>query len=104
MKVSEIDVSDIAAYLKLEDEEYTDTELQVLIDTAKAFIKSYTGLDDTGIDLHEDFVIVVYILCQDMYDNRSLYVDKSNLNKVVDTILGMYCTNLLPTPPEDDAI
>jgi len=104
MKVSEIKVSDIAAYLKLEDKEYTDTELKVLIDTAKAFIKSYTGLDDTGIDLHKDFVIVVYILCQDMYDNRSLYVDKSNLNKVVDTILGMHCTNLLPTPPKDDAI
>lgn len=101
MKVSEITVSNVADYLRLDTGEYTDTELQVLIDTAKAFIKSYTGLDDTGIDLHEDFVIVVYILCQDMYDNRSLYVDKSNLNKVVDTILGMYSTNLLPTPDED---
>jgi len=101
MKVSEITVNHVADYLRLETGEYSDTELQVLIDTAKAFIKSYTGLDDTGIDLHEDFVIVVYILCQDMYDNRSLYVDKSNLNKVVDTILGMYSTNLLPTPDED---
>lgn len=101
MKVSEITVSNVADYLRLDTGEYTDTELQVLIDTAKAFIKSYTGLDDTGIDLHEDFVIVVYILCQDMYDNRSLYVDKSNLNKVVDTILGMYSTNLLPTPDEE---
>lgn len=101
MKVSEITVSNVADYLRLDTGEYTDTELQVLIDTAKAFIKSYTGLDDTGIDLHEDFVIVVYILCQDMYDNRSLYVDKSNLNKVVATILGMHCTNLLPTPDEE---
>lgn len=48
-----------------------------------------------GIDAFEEFVIVVYVLCQDMYDNRSLYVDKTNLNKVVDTILGMHCTNLL---------
>lgn len=101
MKVSEITVSNVADYLRLDTGEYTDTELQVLIDTAKAFIKSYTGLDDTGIDLHEDFVIVVYILCQDMYDNRSLYVDKSNLNKIVDRILGMHCTNLLPTPDEE---
>ena len=49
----------------------------------------------SGIDAFEEFPIVVYILCQDMYDNRSLYVDKNNLNKVVDTILGMHCVNLL---------
>lgn len=49
----------------------------------------------TGIDAFEEFVIVVYVLCQDMYDNRSMYVEKSNLNKVVDTILGMHCVNLL---------
>jgi len=35
------------------------------------------------------------ILCQDMYDNRSMYVDKNNLNKVVETILGMHSVNLL---------
>ena len=48
-----------------------------------------------GIDAYNDFVIVVYILVQDMYDNRSMYVEKSNLNKVVDTILGMHSVNLL---------
>lgn len=172
MKVSEITVSDVANYLRLEPGEYTEVEIQTLIDAAKAFIKSYTGLDDisitnenigtgdgiktifylkntpvvlgtqtiyvdgiaktkdtdyyldeatgkivfvnappigaaitatykAGIDAYEDFTIVVYILCQDMYDNRSLYIDESNLNKVVDTILGMHCTNLLPTPDED---
>lgn len=100
MKVSEITVSDVASYLKLENGEYRETEIQALIDISKAFIRSYTGLDDTEIDKHEDFVIVVYILCQDMYDNRSMYVDKSNLNKVVETILSMHCVNLLPTPDE----
>jgi hypothetical protein len=98
MKVSEITITHIADYLRLEQGEYTDQEIQALIDVAKAYIKSYTGLDDVGIDLHDDFTIVVYILCQDMYDNRTLYVDKSNLNKVVETILSMYSTNLLPTP------
>lgn len=48
-----------------------------------------------GLDAYPDFVIVVYVLVQDMYDNRSLYVDKNNLNKVVDTILGMHSINLL---------
>jgi hypothetical protein len=104
MKVSEITVSNVADYLKLSAGEYTDTEIQLLIDASKAFIKSYTGLDDITIDTHADMVIVVYILCQDMYDNRSMYVlEKNKINKVVETILGMYCTNLLPTP-ESDAV
>lgn len=95
MKVSEITVNNVADYLRLDEGDYSATEIQGLIDTARAFIRSYTGLDDEKIDLHEDFTIVVYVLCQDMYDNRSLYVEKSNLNKVVETILGMHCVNLL---------
>lgn len=102
MKVSEVQVSNIAGYLRLDTGEYTETELQVLIDASKAFIKSYTGLTDIEIDEHEDITIVLYILCQDMYDNRTLYVDENNINKVVDTILGMYSTNLLPTPDGDE--
>ena len=95
MKASEIQVSNVASYLKLEAGEYEEQDIQTLLTAAKAFIKSYTGLNEEEIDVHEDFVIVVYILCQDMHDNRTLYVEKSNLNKVVDTILGMYSVNLL---------
>lgn len=98
MKVSEITVSDVARYLKLDSGEYDEIETQVLMDTAKAYIKAYTGLDDAGIDLHDDFTIVVYVLCQDMHDNRTLYVDKTNLNRVVSTILDMHSINFLPTP------
>lgn len=104
MRVSEITVEKVAEYLRLSTGDYTEAEIQTILAAAKAFIRSYTGIDDTAIDTHEDFIIVVYVLCQDMYDNRSMYVDKNNLNKVVETILGMYCTNLLPTPPEDDAV
>jgi hypothetical protein len=47
------------------------------------------------LDDFQDFVIVVFILVQDMWDTRSLYVDKSDLNKVTETILGMHSVNLL---------
>lgn len=95
MKVSEIQVSDIASYLKLNEGEYTEKEIKDLINISKAFIRSYTGLDDEQIEAHEDFAIVVYVLCEDMYDNRTLYVDNRNLNRVVETILGMHRVNLL---------
>ena len=93
MKVKEIETENVAQYLRLD--EYDEEEMTALIDSAKAFIRSYTGLTDDEINTHDDFYIVVMILCQDMYDNRCMYVDKSNLNKVVETILGMHCVNLL---------
>lgn len=94
MKVSEITYNDIADYIRLtEVSEEDQTFLTNLLGIAKKFIEGYTGVED--LDLHEDFVIVVYVLCQDMYDNRTLYVDKTNLNKVVETILGMHSVNLL---------
>lgn len=93
MKVSEIEVEHVAQYIKLD--EYDEDELQAILDSAKAFVQSYTGLSKDEVDQHEDFYIVVMILCQDMHDNRCIYVDKNNLNKVVDTILGMHCVNLL---------
>lgn len=94
--VSKITTMDIANYIRLSEvDDNEKTLLTNLIKIAIDFIKSYTGLSAEEIDKHEDFVIVVYILCQDMYDNRTLYIDKGNLNKVVETILGMHCVNLL---------
>ena len=91
-KVSDITYLDVGDYIRVDGEQNT---LETLLNVAKEYIKSYTGLDDTEIDEHADFVIVVLILCQDMYDNRTMYVDKDNVNKVVDTILGMHSVNLL---------
>lgn len=90
-------VSDIAEYCRIaEPSEADNAFLSQAIEAAKAYIRSYTGLDNTSIDEHEDFVIVVYILTQDMYDNRSLYNDrKVSLNNTVETILGMHSVNLL---------
>jgi len=95
MKVSEITLNNVVEYLRLEEGEYSEIEIFNILNAAKQFIKSYTGLTEEEIDKHEDFYIVVMILCQDMYDNRSYYVDKNNLNKVVETILGMHSVNLL---------
>lgn len=94
-KVSEITAADIADYLRLPEVTTADTKtLNTMLGVAKTYIKNYTG--QTELDNFQDFVDVVYVLCQDMWDNRSLYVDKSNLNNVVETILGMHSINLLP--------
>lgn len=92
MKVSEIQADDVVKFLKLDEE---DGEVAPILDAAKDFIRNYTGLEDKEIDTHEDFYIAAMVLCQDMYDNRRLYVETQNLNQVVKTILGMHRVNLL---------
>ena len=92
MKVSDITYTDIANYIRLTEVSQEEQSLLTnLIEIAKAFVKDNTGVED--LDEFDDFVIVIFILCQDMYDNRSLYVDKTNLNHVVETILGMHSVN-----------
>lgn len=93
-KVSEINVNDLAEYLRIyELDENEVALLNNLLNIAKSYIKSYTGQDD--LDKYQDFVIVTLVLVQDMYDNRTLYIDTNNLNTVVETILGMHSVNLL---------
>nr|DAH20540.1 MAG TPA: head tail connector [Bacteriophage sp.] len=95
-KVSDITVKCVADYLRLDEvaESENDT-LTMLISIATSFIKSYTGLDDDGVDKYHEFVIVVLILCQDMWDNRTMYVDSKDLNNTVQSILAMHSINLL---------
>lgn len=95
-KVSQITANDIATYIRLDEVTVDDTNtLNNLLAVAKSFIVNYTGRSEEELDNYPDFVIVVLILCQDMWDNRTLYVDKTNLNKVVETVLGMHSVNLL---------
>ena len=95
-KVSEITYEDVAEYIRLNEVTADDINtLNNLINTSKNFICNYTGRTIEELDDFGDFIIVGLILCQDMWDNRALYIDKKDLNKVVETILGMHSVNLL---------
>ena len=94
VKVSEITIKDIADYLRLSDASEEDTNfLAKCLEIAKSYIKNYTGVED--LDKKTDFVICVYLLCQDMYDNRTIYSEKTTPNKTFETILNLHCGNLL---------
>lgn len=95
-KVSEITANSLKNYLRLsdisnEDKKYLETIKNVAID----YIKNNTGLNDKELEQYKDLVIVVYVLCQDMYDTRTYYVENNNVNKVVQSILDMHSRNLL---------
>lgn len=100
-KVSDITYQDLVEYIRIPEITESDQMLlNSLLGVATAFIKNYTG--QTNLDNFPEYVIVVFILVQDMWDNRTLYVDTSNVNKVVDSILGIHSINLLPMVTGND--
>jgi len=95
-KLSELTAADIAEYLRLSEVSEDDTNsLNTYLTIAKSYIVQYTGYTLAELDAFSDVVQVALILCQDMYDNRSLYIEKSNLNYVVESTLDSHRINLL---------
>ena len=76
-KVSEIAPIDVADYLRITIIDGDDQRMLTnLIEVSKSFIKSYTGLTEEELDNYSDFIIVVLILCQDMWEaiHSSIFV------------------------------
>lgn len=102
-KVSEITENELANYLRISEiSEQEEVELKTYLNIAKNYISNYTGIPEESenykeetLDSYSDFIIVVYILCQDMFDNRTMYVDNKSINKTVQTILDMHTRNNL---------
>lgn len=103
VKVSEVASTDLAAFLRVgEVTPYEEGFLNTIIGAATAYMCKYTGLTSEQLDESQDFVQVLLVLCQDMYDNRALYVDSANVNRMVQSILDMHSVNLLPSAVKQD--
>ncbi len=93
MKISSITTDFFKEYARID---YDDIQIQLFLDSAKAYIKSYTGItDDLVLDSKEDLTTVYLALTSELYDNRTFTMDKNSVNKILDSILSMYCINLL---------
>jgi len=93
VKISEITKEHVADFLRLDDA--TDPLIVPIMAAARQFIIDYTGLTESDLDDHEDFYVAFMVLVQDMYDTRAMYVDKGNVNRVVDSILSRHRVNFL---------
>lgn len=103
LKVSDVTSADLAAFLRVcEVTPYEDGYLSTLIGAAIGYMCKYTGLTAAQLDESQDFVPALLVLCQDMYDNRTLYVDSANVNRMVQSTLDMHSVNLLPSAVKQD--
>ena len=104
MKVSELTIPIIGNYCRIMDDDVTDGEnisLEAMKIAAISYARSYTGLSDLEMEKHEDITIAILTLIADMYDNRSMIVDKNNVNRTAEVILSMHAKNLLPGGASD---
>lgn len=93
-KVSDITIDDIKSYAKIEYDD-DDSMLQIILDAVKSYIRGHTGLTDEVIDTKEDITIALFILVNEMYENRQYTIQSSNINPVISQILNMHSINLL---------
>ena len=96
MKVSEITQEYIIEYTRIDEPDESEKKLLDAIQAAAvSYASSYTGLNAEELDKHEDITIAVLALISDMYDNRSVSVKETGVNRIVESILGMHSVNLL---------
>jgi len=98
MKMSEITIETLETFFKLNKDELDEEEvkeLEMFLSGAKAYVKSYTGYTDSELDKYTEITLAVLVIAQDMYDDRTMLVDKDKINLVLKTTLGMHQNNLL---------
>lgn len=99
MKIKELTNDNVAAYLKLdlfdEMEEHEQKLVELIKEAAFSYIEAETGLSAEEIEQKDDLTIAYLVLCQDMYDNRAMQLDKNTINQTVDTILSRHRVNLI---------
>lgn len=94
MKVSEVTIQNLKEYCRV-DGDSENIIFQTILTAVKSYIKSYTGLTDTQINEKEDLTIVLFVLANEMYENRQFTVANDKVNTVIKSILNMYSINLL---------
>lgn len=94
MKVSDIKLENIKDYLKIEDD-FDDKLLEILLISAKDYVLNYTGLTIEQIDNKESITVAILSLIADLYENREYTIEKGKVNKITESILNMYCNNLV---------
>lgn len=96
MKLSELTVDYFVSYANLIEPTTADrTYIADLIVSVQSYISNYTGLSSAKLDDIPEMVNAGLVLMQDLYDTRSMYIDKNNVNVVVESILDMHRRNLL---------
>lgn len=95
---SQLSKETVCGHLRLVPEAVDDAEwryIDALRRAAIEYVCIHCAVDAEYVDEHEDLAIAVLVLISDMYDQRGMYVDSTNLNRTVEAILSHHDRNFL---------
>ena len=92
----EEELNAVKNYLSVYHDE-DDNLIKSLILASKKYILDYTGLTEEQYTTHENSLkVALYMLVSQFYDNRSMQSSQLKENSAIDSILGLYRSNLVP--------
>lgn len=94
MKLSEATLASVKLAMRI-DYDLDDSLIGSIMEAAKGYIRTYTGLTDSRLDDYPEVIHAFYCLCIDMYDNRSVEIANGRENPTVKQILGGIAVNYL---------
>jgi Phage gp6-like head-tail connector protein len=94
MKLSQVQISDLKQYANVYHNA-DDNLFATILMAAKQFIVTYTGLQLYDLDPFEDLTVALFVLTNEMYDNRDFTVENVKVNFVVKQILDSHSVNYL---------
>jgi len=94
MKISEVTLTEVKAYLRITDTDDDDL-LEIILAAATSYILSYTALTAEEADTITELSIALMCLCSDMYDVRTSQASNDKQNPIVSTILNMHRRNCI---------
>jgi hypothetical protein len=96
LKISEVTVQDLKEYAREDNNEpeIIKAFTNILVGV-KAYINGQTGLTFEQMDTKEDLTMVLFVLANEMYENRQYTVQNDKVSVIIKSILDQYCVNLL---------
>lgn len=95
MTLSTLSPYEVRQYGRIDLDPAEDPLLCAILDAAKAYCLSHTGLTAEEAEFYPDLALAALVIAVDLYDNRSMTVDETNVNPTVSAILGAHARNLL---------
>lgn len=94
MKLSEVTFKEIKKYGNIEHD-LDDDILEMILKSTLAYILNYTGLSLEETEDKEDLSFALFILANELYENRTYTVENEKINPFVKSVLNMHSINLL---------
>ena len=87
MKFSEIDFDFVSKYLVGITEE-DELEVELYIEAAKSFVRTYTALTEEELDDNQYFVMPTLMLISHFYENKTVELQGKN-TRIYDSLLNL---------------